>query len=62
MLNQNILNIINYLEKIKKLNLNFVNIINILIDLLKTHHITEFLRRYDLFIIDFKKKTIDLTS
>ena len=50
--------IIKYLNKIK----NFIdtnkldNIINILIDLLETNHIKEFLRRYDIFIIDINNK------
>lgn len=46
--------IINYLNQIKNIiNINkFDNIINILIDLLETNNIKEFLRRYDIFIID----------
>jgi hypothetical protein len=50
--------IIKYLNQIK----NFIdtnkldNIINILIDLLETNHIKEFLRRYDIFIIDINNK------
>ncbi len=49
--------IINYLNQIKNIidTNKFDNIINILIDLLETNHIKEFLRRYDIFIVDIKK-------
>ncbi len=48
--------IINYLNQIKSIidTNKFDNIINILIDLLETNYIKEFLRRYDIFIIDIK--------
>jgi len=48
--------IINYLNQIKNIiNTNkFDNIINILIDLLESNYIKEFLKRYDIFIIDIK--------
>ena len=49
-------NIINYLNELKKYKLEFENIINILIDLLENQYIQEFLRRYDIFINDIKKK------
>jgi len=50
--------IIKYLNQIKNfIDTNkFDNIINILIDLLETNHIKEFLRRYDIFIIDINNK------
>ena len=54
MIQQNISNIIYYLNQLKKKQFQFENIINILIDLLKTYHIKEFLRRYDIFILDLK--------
>jgi len=49
--------IINYLNQIKNIidTNKFDNIINILIDLLETNHIKEFLRKYDIFIVDIKK-------
>ena len=49
--------IINYLIQIKNIidTNKFDNIINILIDLLESNYIKEFLRRYDIFIIDIKK-------
>ena len=49
--------IINYLIQIKNIidTNNVDNIINILIDLLESNYIKEFLRRYDIFIIDIKK-------
>ena len=48
--------IINYLIQIKNIidTNKFDNIINILIDLLESNYIKEFLRRYDIFIIDIK--------
>tara|TARA_Y100001933_G_C18618281_1_gene405169 strand:- start:248 stop:427 length:180 start_codon:yes stop_codon:yes gene_type:complete len=59
MYTQNISNIINYLQQIKKNKSKFQNIINILIDLLQNNHIKEFLRRYDIFIQDLKKKSLN---
>tara|TARA_Y100000589_G_C26633169_1_gene418959 strand:+ start:227 stop:406 length:180 start_codon:yes stop_codon:yes gene_type:complete len=56
MYKSNIKNIINYLNELKKYKLESENIINILIDLLKNQCIKEFLRRYDIFINDIKKK------
>ena len=56
MYKDNINNIINYLNELKKYKLEFENIINILIDLLENQYIQEFLRRYDIFINDIKKK------